>query len=326
MSPANLLRLHSPLGDLDLPYHALGAPDRPPRAALVAGLQGDELNGTFVLARLAAYLRALEAGERRGRLKSPVVLVPCVNVAGLHAGRHGWPLDNTDVNRTFPGNATGETTQRIAQAVLELTREAYYRVDIHGSDRHLEELPQVWLFDPHDDERSTACQFGLPVAEQPAHGSYAGSLYSAWRPWPGECFVLQAGLAGALQLAHSERLFRGLVAFLERTEILEGVELSEDEDLHYFGAAQLVSVTADRPGWFVSHLDVGRWLVAGDVIGQMYDGFAGNVLAEVRSPVSGLVAAIRRQPLTFEGELLARVHAGRHRVAGVPTAGSHVPP
>ena len=316
MSAANLLRLPSALGDLEIPYHVLGAPGRSPRVALVAGLQGDELNGVFVLARLAAYLRAVEAGEQRGRLKAPLLVVPCVNVAGVHAGRHCWPLDNTDINGMFPGNATGETTQRIAQAVLELTRDAYYRVDIHGSGPHLEELPQVWLFDPHDEERSTACQFGLAVAEQRADGGYAGSLYSAWRPWPGECFVLQAGLAGALQLPHCERLFRALVAFLQRTEILEGVELSEDEDLHYFGAAQLVSVTADQAGWFVSHLDVGRWLLAGEVIGQMYDGFAGSVLAEVRSPVSGLVAAIRRQPLTFEGEPLARIHAGRAAVAG----------
>ena len=51
----------------------------------------------------------------------------------------------------------------------------------------------------------------------------------------------------------------------------------------------------------------GRWVQAGDVLGFVYDGFDGELRAEIRTPVAGLLSGMRRQPLLCEGDLLARV-------------------
>jgi uncharacterized protein len=64
---------------------------------------------------------------------------------------------------------------------------------------------------------------------------------------------------------------------------------------------------ADTAGLFISSLEVGRWLQAGDLIGRVYDGFDGQLRAQVKTPVSGLLSGIRRQPLLFEGDLIARI-------------------
>lgn len=313
MSPATLLNVTTPLRDiLNIPYHDIGNPERPPRLALVAGLHGNELNGVFVLSRLAGFLGDIyEGGRENQRLLERVVIIPAVNVFGVNTRNRIWPFDRVDINREFPGSAVGETAQRIASATLEITRQAYYRVDIHTSNMDVEEMPQVRLYAPNDDERATACLFGLPaVIERPINPILSTNLVHAWRQYGGENFVIQSGQAGNLQTYHCEALFRALVAFLDRTGIVEGLVLAEDEDdLRYFGLNQAFAMLSEHAGIFVSRLEVGRWIQAGEIIGHIYDGFSGDIRAEVCAPVSGLLSSLRRQPLLFEGDLIARIMA-----------------
>jgi predicted deacylase len=308
---AVLLHMTAPTReDFDVPYHDLGPRGERPGVALVAGLHGNELNGVFVLARLASFLRQVADGGRPGAaLLGRVLVVPAVNVLGLNVRQRAWPFDGTDVNRMFPGYDAGETTQRIAAAVLAATAEARWRIDVHSSNVDFEELPQVRLFDPSDEEREAARWLGLPaVIERPVTPTLTATLAYAWRQRGGRGLVLQAGHAGGLQPVHCERLFRALVDFLERSGLLVGVRLAEpEEDVHAFGPRQSFPLISEHAGWFVSRLEVGQWIQAGESIGYVYDGFRGDLTVEIRSPVSGLLSGIRRQPLLCEGDLVARV-------------------
>ena len=311
MKSPTLLQMTAPLReDFDIPYHDIGAAHGAPRVALVAGIHGDELNGVFVLSRLANFLSGLVAGRHPGQsLRARVLIVPAVNVLGVNTRSRRWPFDSTDINRMFPGYDAGETTQRVAHAVLQLTRDAHYRIDVHSSNLDFEELPQLRLYAPSEEERASARLFGLPaVIERPMNTIFTSTIGDAWRAYPSQSFVLQAGKAGVQQPAHCDRLFRALVAFLSRTDILAGVTLSdEDEEVHYFGLQHTFPIISDHAGIFLSVLSVGRWLQAGDLMGQVYDGFDGTLRHEIKSPVSGLLSGIRRQPLLFQGDLIARI-------------------
>jgi uncharacterized protein len=106
------------------------------------------------------------------------------------------------------------------------------------------------------------------------------------------------------------------VVSLQRTGIVHGkpaTEESDAEDVHYFGVEQTARIVAEAAGLFISHLEVGRWLQAGDLIGHVFDGFDGHLRAEVKTPVSGLLSGIRRQPLLFEGDLIARIQTRESR-------------
>ena len=311
MSEQTLLAMTAPLReDFAIGYHDIGDRGQPPRLALVAGVHGDELNGIFVLSRLAHFLTGVVAGRHAGHsLRERVVIVPAVNVLGVNVRNRRWPFDGTDINRMFPGYDAGETTQRIAHAVFELTRQAHYRVDVHSSNLDFEEVPQVRLYAPEPAERATAPLFGLPaVIELRMNAVYTTTIHHAWRGTPGENFVLQAGHAGVLTPGTCDRLFRALVTFLQRTAILAGSSIStEDDDVHYFGPDQTVPLISAHAGLFVTRLEVGRWVQAGDVIGHVFDGFDGTVRHEVHTPVPGLLSGLRRQPLLFEGDLVARI-------------------
>jgi len=319
MTEPTLLQMTAPLReDFAIPYHEFGPAAEPLQLALVAGLHGNELNGIFVLSRLAEYLRRVGDGRQPGQeLTGRVIVVPAVNVLGVNTRSRRWPFDKTDINRMFPGYDRGETTQRIANAVFQLTRRAHYRIDIHSSNGDFEEVPQIRLYEPSEDERASAMLFGLPaVIERTTDNVFTSTLGHAWHGTGGENFVIQAGRAGDLQLSHCERLFRALMAFLHHSGIVTGMQLAaEDQDTHYFPLGQTFPLISDYAGLFVSHVQVGAWLQTGDLIGHVYDAFIGELRAELRAPVGGLLSGIRRQPLLYEGDLIARLQT-RAPVAG----------
>ena len=240
-----LLHMTAPLReDFSIPYHDFGPASQPAKLALVAGLHGNELNGIFVLSRLAECLQRMTDGRQPGQaLTARIIVVPAVNVLGVNTRSRRWPFDKTDINRMFPGYDRGETTQRIADAVFQLTQNAYYRVDLHSSNGDFEEVPQVRLYEPSEDERATALLFGLPaVIERTTDSVFTSTLGHAWHACRGESFVIQAGRAG-------------------------------------------------------------------DLIGQVYDAFLGERRAEIRAPVAGLLSGLRRQPLLYQGDLIARMQS-----------------
>jgi predicted deacylase len=278
----------------------IGPLKRAPKLALVADLEDNSLNGMFVLSRLAAFLRSVEAGARRElRLRERVVIIPSIDALDIA------------IHTQRSNEAHRPTAAVVREVVMALTRTAYYRVNMRAVNSDIEEMPQVLLYAPNDDERASACLFGLPaVIEQPADAEEAGDLVRSWQPYRGENFVIRAGQPGNLQTRHCEMLFRALVAFLGRTGIIDGLQLVEgEEDLHYFDPRQVRDAWAESSGVFTSRLEVGRWVRAGEELGQIHDGFTGDIRARVIAPVAGLLAGLRRQPLLCAGDLVARILA-----------------
>lgn len=307
MSTSCLLTLNTSQGDeFNIRYHDIGPREHPPRLALVAGLHGNDFNGVFILSRLASFLNSIGTDQQPGkRLLERVLIIPAVNVLGINTYNHNWPFDDTDITRTLPVTDANETTQSIAAAVLSTTCQAFYRIVFYNSNLDIEEMPQVRLYGPNDDERATACLFGLSAVIERPPTRLTSPLVQGWQEYGGESFVIQAGRVGDLQAQHCEKLFRALVAFLDRTSIVEGIRLSEDEDdLHFFGLNQTFAMISPQAGIFVARVDVGRWVQTGDCIGHIYDRFSGDLQVEVRAPYAGLISSLRSRPLVLEGDLV----------------------
>lgn len=308
----DLLCMTAPVREgFDIPCHEIGPKSSHPTVALVAGLHGDEINGVFILSRLADFLNSVEAGKYPElRLLKRVLIIPAVNVLGVNLRTRTWPFDKTDINRMFPGSTTSETTQRIAYAVLEATKRAEYRIDIHTASADFEEIPQVRLYGPSDAERESAHLFGLPaIMERSLSPVFTTTLMHSWKAWPGQSFVLRVGQGGTVQLDHCQRVFRSMVSFLGRIGVLEGIQIAaEDEDVCRFDKASAFRVFAEKAGTFVSDRHVGRWVGSGQELGYIYDSLSGNVIEKVIAPIAGLLTGIRRHPLLFEGDLILRVN------------------
>ena len=89
-----------------------------------AASDGDELNGVGVIQRMVPQLDPTE-------LSGTIYVVGIVNVHGFLLAEHRNPLDDTKVNRTYPGDENGTSSERLAAKTFEVARNADLVLDLH---------------------------------------------------------------------------------------------------------------------------------------------------------------------------------------------------
>lgn len=134
-----------------------------PTVLMEGGNHGDEYEGPIVLGRL---IRELDPATIEGRL----IIIPAINTPAVLAGQRVSPVDGLNLNRCFPGNATGSMTQQIVYYVHEeLFQLADAFVDLHSGGSSLDIIPSAILEPAPDAEhmrrnRDAVMAFGAPVA------------------------------------------------------------------------------------------------------------------------------------------------------------------
>ena len=102
-----------------------------PTLLVMAGNHGNEYEGQIAISQLA---RELEAADIRGRL----ILLPMVNAPAAQAGLRTSPIDDGNLNRLFPGDASGTPTEMIADYIEDVLMPlADYSVDLHSGGSSL---------------------------------------------------------------------------------------------------------------------------------------------------------------------------------------------
>ena len=134
-----------------------------PTLVIMAGNHGDEYEGQIAISNLA---RTLKTGDILGRL----ILLPMVNAPAAEAGLRTSPIDNGNLNRLFPGNASGGPTEMIAHYIEDVLMPlADYSVDLHSGGTSLFYPPTLLLGPGHSAAETQALAslqdaFDLPYA------------------------------------------------------------------------------------------------------------------------------------------------------------------
>ncbi|MEI6213902.1 MAG: M14 family metallopeptidase [Desulfuromonadales bacterium] len=283
-----------------------------PRAAIVAGIHGDELEGLYVCHLLAAWLEQLAADNPAGLLGS-VELYPAMNTLGLDTLTRFIPVFDTDLNRNFPGSPSDDLPKRIAHAAITNLSGAALVIDIHASNIYLREIPQVRI----------NCDFAnrlVPLAHHLnldliwLHGAItvleatiAHSLNSIGTP----CLVVEMGVGMRISPDYCRQLMVGILNIWKELGILAAdVEIpvpdhvamiADDSNVHY--------LNAPTSGIFIPLIAHWTDVRRGQLLGTIVSAMRGETLAEVRSPVDGILFTLREYPLVYEGSLIARVMA-----------------
>jgi len=102
---------------------------------LQAVSDGDELNGLGVLTRVVPQIDPAE-------LSGTLLVVGIVNYHAFQVAEHRNPIDDTKMNRAYPGDAEGSSSERIAAATFEAASRADYVLDLHqaSTSRMLNEV------------------------------------------------------------------------------------------------------------------------------------------------------------------------------------------
>ena len=148
-----------------------------PVILLMGGNHGDEFEGQIALSELA---RSVDPGDISGQL----IILPMANYPAAKVGLRTSPIDNGNLNRSFPGNPLGTPTEMIAHYIeSELLTRSNYLLDIHSGGSSLLYRPTVMMTRSSDAAQQNrnlkllSC-FGFPVGllfERTGSESYSSS-------------------------------------------------------------------------------------------------------------------------------------------------------
>ena len=149
-----------------------------PNVLMQAGNHGDEWEGQIGLGNL---IRALEPKDIKGRL----VILPSANFPAAMAGMRTSPIDDGNLNRSFPGNPEGTITEQIAHFIEHVLLPTFdYSFDFHSGGSSLAYIPSA-LAPRHGDEARMKTvlgmlkAFGAPVSYLAAAPQGGGRTFTS---------------------------------------------------------------------------------------------------------------------------------------------------
>lgn len=112
----------------------------------------------------------------------------------MNIGKRFWAMDDTDINRMFPGYNKGETTQRITAGLFEKLQGYEYGIQMASFYMPGEFIPHVRIVKIALDYADEGKDFGLPYVSvsEPAPLDTTLLNYN-WQNWNTKAFSLYGG-------------------------------------------------------------------------------------------------------------------------------------
>ncbi|NJN51729.1 MAG: succinylglutamate desuccinylase/aspartoacylase family protein [Gammaproteobacteria bacterium] len=290
--------LYTHAAPLQLPVHVVSGKRTGPRLFLSAAIHGDELNGVEIIRRVLAH-RAL-AG-----LRGVLLAVPVVNAFGMILHSRYLP-DRRDLNRSFPGSATGSLAARLAHLMLEhVIKPCSYGIDLHTGSSHRANLPQIRADLSDEETLAVAQSFGVPVLINSTvrDGSLRGEataagvrmlLYEAGEALRYDELAIRVGVEGVLNV------MRGLGMLPPaRKQARPAPFISHSSSW----------VRAPSSGVVITHRALGDQVTEGDELAQICDpsDFFSGITDSVVATATGIIIGRTNLPLVNEGDALFHI-------------------
>jgi predicted deacylase len=281
------------------------------RVSFVSGLHGDEFEGLYLCHRLIQGLQQIQETQPE-TFKGEVHIIPAANPPALNHGTRLWPFYGSDMNRMMGPHPGASIPVQMSQEVFNNLKECSdLVVDIHASNLHLKELPQIRIIEEFSDDL-------LPLALQthtdiiwihPMAGVFESTLGYNLNKIHIPTLVIETGTCLRIEPDYVDRLFHGMMRLLYH----QGVLASLPSDIPSVPTPKVIyprgvrQATTKHSGLFVSRAELGQRVGEDEIIGQVLDPVRGVVLEEVTAPANGLLFTLREQPAVHSGNLLARV-------------------
>lgn len=198
------------------------------------------------------------------------------------------PYDGKNLNREFPGLATGTITQKIAYTVTsQLHSIADFYMDLHGGDLH-ESLEPFVIYSKLGTEvvnkisKEAASLMGIKYicASVSDNGSFGSAAINGV---PG--FLAEIGQCGLWSEDEVQQYKMGIINVLKYLKVIEG-SIEQLGDVISLEKMHGLNATCD--GCWYSKVTAGQNVNKGEQVGEIRDYF-GNVIEKYSAPVTGVV-------------------------------------
>lgn len=260
---------------------------------IVGSMRGNEIQQLYVCSQLIRRLKLL---EQAGALTPDreILVVPSVNTYSMNIGKRFWTMDNTDVNRMFPGYDKGETTQRLAAKVFEQVRGYSYGIQLSSFYIQGDFMPHVQMMDTGYQLPYTAKLFGLPYVvirePQPFDTTTLNYNWQLWRTTAFSIYMNEISSINETTERQADDAVDAVLRFLARKGILRvSVPVTEQQSVEIIHERDLITLKCARAGFYRQIRKLGDYVRQGDVLANILHPYEGEVVSQIIAPAEGRI-------------------------------------
>lgn len=275
--------------------------------AIVGTMRGDEIQQQYVCSQVVAELAELERSGKVATGKS-VLVIPSCNPFSMNVSRRFWTMDNTDINRMFPGYDRGETTQRIAAAVFKRLQGFVYGVQLASFYVPGDFVPHVRMLQTGYEAVDTAKLFGLPFVTTRKPLPFDTTLLNYnWQIWQTKAFSIYGGPTNSVNDGASCQAIESIMRFLGNVGAIRHAPSAPGYTSSFVDEGELTNLKAHHAGILYRLHTAGARVGKGDLLARIIDPYTGVTKEEVRAPRASTVFFSYNKSLTLENGILYRL-------------------
>jgi predicted deacylase len=287
---------------LDITGYTFGSGER--SCCIVGALRGNEIQQMAICAQLVDTLKRLEEKGCITANKS-IMVIPCANYYSMNIGKRFWTMDNTDINRMFPGYDLGETTQRIADGLFKSIKDYVCGIQMASFYQEGEFLPHVKMMDTTVGKEETCecgslIDFGLPygLIRKPSPYDTATLNYN-WQVWGCQAFSLFATYTDHIGGQSTQTAVNAALRFLVAKGMLRW-NLHPGSHTRVLNEDTILRISAGRAGIIKKYASIGDEVKEGDLLCEIVHPLEGNTIDRIVSPIDGTVFFSYNKQLVME--------------------------
>ncbi len=273
---------------------------------ILGSLRGNEYQQMYVCSLLINELIKIERNGKFVKDRS-VMVIPCGNPYSVNIKKRFWSIDNTDINRMFPGYDKGETTQRIAAGIFDKIKDYKYGIQFASFYMPGHFVPQVRMMKTGNENTELARKFGLPfvVLHNPRPFDTATLNYN-WQIWETDAFSIYTTSTEKIDKTSARLGVNAVLTFLGK----EGIIIysgSDGASSKVVDTDMFISIRANQAGFLESLVKAGENVRKGQVMAYITDPYTSDILQTVIASEDGIVAFEYDSPIAYKNTALFKL-------------------
>ncbi|GAB3530388.1 succinylglutamate desuccinylase/aspartoacylase family protein [Pontibacter brevis] len=279
---------------IEIPIYVFRSVHDGPVVLLMAGMHGDEVNGTEIVRRMLSKKMLYP-------LKGTIIAVPVLNIYGFLNFSREVP-DGKDVNRSFPGNRDGSLASRVAYRFMkEIIPYVDYGLDFHTGGSSRANYPQIRcvLSDYRNEELARA--FGAPFILNSPYRQ--GSLRKEAAKLGKSIMVYETGESLRFDEKGISVGIEGTCRVLHHLGMMANFTPPHEESVV---CMKDIWLRAKNAGLWRSYVRLGEYIKKNQNIGSITDPY-GEMEVRLNAPASGYIVGLNNMPVVNQGDALMHI-------------------
>ncbi len=279
---------------------------------IVGSMRGNEVQQLYCCSQLVKKFRQLEE-EGRIAQNVKILIIPCCNPYSMNTQKRFWTIDNTDINRMFPGYDLGETTQRIADGIFSGIKDYKYGIQFTSFYMPGEFMPHVRMMDEGYSDVATATKFGLPyVVKRTVRPYDTATLNYNWQVWNTKAYSLYTSTTSRIDKKSAGQAVLSILRFCKELGFVKYHEHGDHPSI-IISDKELISVRTAKSGMFEPLVKVGEHIDEGTPLAEIINPYDGTVMETLYSPTRGTLFFMHSDPIIYAETAVIKIVPWQNR-------------